>query len=1012
MKKFELLAASAFALVATTPAFAQNAAPPANAQTQADTGGVEDIVVTAQRQSERLQDVPIAVSAFTAENLEKQQIVNPSALQLTLPNVTFTKTNFTSSSFTIRGIGDLCVGVTCDSATAIHVNDMPLLSTRLFESEFYDLERVEVLRGPQGTLFGRNATSGVVNFITAKPDLSDIHAAGEFEYGNYDSKKAKAMFNLPLSSTLGVRVAGLWLNRDGYTNNLRTGNKIDGRDLWSVRGTISWEPSPDTRLDLIGYYFHENDDRSRIQKQYCHRDPTGVLGCLPDRLANEVTNGNALLTTIFTARETLAANLTAAGAGALVPLFTPLATGSLYDINDSFAGASNPRGVRNVNIDFEPTYFAKEQQYTAKFFHDFGGVSFNMTGGYASNEVKSRTDYNLAVSGFSMAALGALNAYATTPVAGPFQPIFAAMKNVLIPNGPAGGLCQSSPDPNNVGVYGGNALGCFPTSLDYDESSQKTEQYSAEAHIDTQFEGPVNFLLGGIYFNSKTRNNSYYVESFGLDYAAGLLGAVQTAGAWGQGATNYPIVYRGSPFYRNNTDFFELKSWGIFGESYFEISDKLKFTAGLRYNHDEKYVRARTSLFSDAIGNAVLVPYGSASMNDALGYANLDFDANTPGNQPFAINTVKFNRLTGRAVLDYRITNDNLVYASYSRGYKSGGFNPPLSPSFSVPTVFAPEKVDSFEIGSKNTFSNGRLRLNVTAFYYRYNNLQLSRIVSRTAVNDNVNADIYGVEAEAVIAPVRNFLVNANFSYLRSKVSQDKFLADTRDPSGGRADAVIIKDISNAANCAVVSNTGSAAAVNAYVGAVNVNALGLRAPTPVPGTNATGAFSTCALLGQIASATTLPAANPLAALQAGLRAQFGVTGALPFTVLGSGVEVNIRDNKLPQAPTFKASVGAQYTINFGDGMSIVPRADLAFTGNSYASVFNRTMDRIAAYEVINAQIQLNGAQDRWYLRGFVQNLTNNNAVTGSYTGDQASGLYTNIFTLEPRRYGIAAGFKF
>src|SRR3546814_15311968 len=97
--------------------------------------------------------------------------------------------NFTGSSFTIRGIGDLCTGTACDQATAIHVNDMPLVSTRLFESEFFDLERVEVLRGPQGTLFGRNATSGVINFITAKPDFSGFHAAGQFEYGNSDSQK-------------------------------------------------------------------------------------------------------------------------------------------------------------------------------------------------------------------------------------------------------------------------------------------------------------------------------------------------------------------------------------------------------------------------------------------------------------------------------------------------------------------------------------------------------------------------------------------------------------------------------------------------------------------------------------------------------------------------------------------------------------------------------------------------------------------------------------------------------
>lgn len=167
--KLSLLVGVCASAVAT-PAFAQSAGG------SADT---EEIIVTAQRQSERLQDVPIAVSAFTPEALDKQQIKNTSDLQLSLPNITFTKTNFTSSSFTIRGIGDLCVGVTCDQATAIHLNDSPLFQTRLFEGEFYDLAQIQVLRGPQGTLFGRNATSGVVDLITAKPDLSKFGASGE-----------------------------------------------------------------------------------------------------------------------------------------------------------------------------------------------------------------------------------------------------------------------------------------------------------------------------------------------------------------------------------------------------------------------------------------------------------------------------------------------------------------------------------------------------------------------------------------------------------------------------------------------------------------------------------------------------------------------------------------------------------------------------------------------------------------------------------------------------------------
>src|SRR5690606_25992479 len=120
-----------------------------------------------------------------------------------------------------------------------------------------------------------------------------------------------------------------------------------------------------------------------------------------------------------------------------------------------------------------------------------------------------------------------------------------------------------------------------------------------------------------------------------------------------------------------------------------------------------------------------------------------------------------------------------------------------------------------------NAFGNGALQFNLTAFYYKYKDLQLSKIVARTAVNDNVDADIYGFEAEAMIRPDPDWVVNLGFSYLHTKVSSDKFTSNPRDFGGGRSDAVIIKDITNAANCAVGSSSGNAAGVNAFVNTVN-----------------------------------------------------------------------------------------------------------------------------------------------------------------------------------------------
>ncbi len=962
----------------------------AHAQTASTSSGVEDIIVTAQRQAQSLQDVPIAVSAFSAEALTEKQINNASQLQLSLPNITFTKGNFTGSSFTIRGIGDLCVGGTCDSATGIATNDMPLFGTRIFETEYFDLERVEVLRGPQGTLFGRNATSGVVNFVTAKPDASGFKASGEGSYGNFNEIRLQGMVNVPLGDTMAIRVAGFYLTRDGYTENLFDGNRIDDRDMYAIRGSFRWEPTDATTIDLMGYYFREDDSRMRIQKQLCQRDPTGVLGCLPGRRANETTNANSTFVGTLSSREFLT---TQGGAG-----IGALGLGSIYG-PDAYTGVVNPTDPRQVNTDFTPEYFTDELQAMARIEHDFGSIRMKASGMYQKNSVDSRQDYNLSVgnpAGYAT-GLNTLEAFANG-AAGPALTQFGDVLNALLPNGANGGVyCTSETEPSGTGAFGGNAL-CDATPQDFDRSSYNSEAWTGELIFTSQFDGRFNFLVGGIYSKLTTTNLDYYVNSFGIDYIAGVLGTATALGQQGAGNVTFPNVYLGTPYFRNNQQDYSLDTWGLFGEGYFDLTDTVKITAGIRYNNDRKFVRARTTLANFP------VPYGVTNAFDSPFVGSFDADPGTPGNQLFQERTVNFKEWTGRLVVDWQVTDQNLLYASYSRGYKSGGINPPLSPVFATPDSFAPEFVDAFEIGSKNRFLDDTLQLNLTAFYYKYKGLQLSRIVNRTSINDNVDANIWGVEVEGVIRPIPPLAVNLGFSYLNTEVASDLFVANPRDPSGGRSDAVIIKDITNGANCAVTSNVGNAAISNGFVAganqAINAGAIpglqagaGLRAPTAFPtgsGINgATGAFSVCGVL-------TALSANPAAGV----------------SVTPVGVEQNLRGRDLPQAPEYKVSLGVQYTVDLQNGMTIVPRWDLNFTGQSYGNIFNGPINRINAYEVMNAQVQINGQDDAWFIRGYIQNITDNQAITGLYVTDQSSGLFTNIFTLEPRRYGIAAGFRF
>ncbi len=350
MRKLHLVSATALAISMAMPAFAQDAP-----QADENTGYNDEIVVTAQRQAQSLQDVPIAVSAFSTEALERQQIDNPQELQLALPSTSITYGNFSGTNITIRGIGSPVVAASGDAGVAIHFNDMPLIASRIFDSEFYDLERLEVLRGPQGTLFGRNATAGVFNIITAKPDLNDFAASGEASYGKFNTIQAKGMVNVPIGDIAGFRLAGMYLKRDGYTKNLNTGNRIDGRDYFSLRGSFKLEPSDSTKFTVSAQYFKEDSNRSRGQKQLCATDVTAILGCRPDQEAFQVINGDATAVGTLGSREFL----TIAGFGPLAAF----ALGSVYgDDGHAYDTAINQPNVRQVAIDFES--FWKSDQLT------------------------------------------------------------------------------------------------------------------------------------------------------------------------------------------------------------------------------------------------------------------------------------------------------------------------------------------------------------------------------------------------------------------------------------------------------------------------------------------------------------------------------------------------------------------------------------------------------------------------------------------------------------------------
>ncbi len=187
--------------------------------------------------------------------------------------MTFTKTNFSGYCIQLRGIGTQAISVTSDPAVAVAFNDIPFIRNHFFEQEFYDVSQVEVLRGPQGTLYGRNATAGVVNLVSAKPS-DRFEAMASVDIGNYNQRRFEGMINLPLlDDRLDLRAAGEWTKRQGYSFNELTDERIDGRDLWSGRLSLSWKPASNMQTYLVWEHFSEDDDRIRSAKQLCKTAP-------------------------------------------------------------------------------------------------------------------------------------------------------------------------------------------------------------------------------------------------------------------------------------------------------------------------------------------------------------------------------------------------------------------------------------------------------------------------------------------------------------------------------------------------------------------------------------------------------------------------------------------------------------------------------------------------------------------------------------------------------------------
>ncbi|WP_419318440.1 TonB-dependent receptor [Caulobacter sp. ErkDOM-E] len=250
MKKIHLLGVSLVALIASSPAFAQS-------QTSSST--VEEIIVTATKREQTLQDVPVSVSVTGAQAVERAQVRDLIDLQSMVPSLKVSQFNAVSqTNFVIRGFGNGNGNDGIESSVAVFIDGVYRSRSSSALDDLPEIERIEVLRGPQSTLFGKNVSAGAISIVTKKPQF-DFGGKAEVSFGNFNQQQLKATVTGPLSDSVAVRLSGGLNKRDGFATNVITGNDVNDRDRWSIRGDVLWLPTDQTSVRIIADYNKINE---------------------------------------------------------------------------------------------------------------------------------------------------------------------------------------------------------------------------------------------------------------------------------------------------------------------------------------------------------------------------------------------------------------------------------------------------------------------------------------------------------------------------------------------------------------------------------------------------------------------------------------------------------------------------------------------------------------------------------------------------------------------------------
>jgi iron complex outermembrane recepter protein len=701
---------SGAALAIAMPAYAQSA-PAEESQ-----GGIKEIVVTAQKRAENVQDVPIAISAFTADALSERAVTSVASISNIAPNVVLDAgTPFSGSSSVIsafiRGIGANDFAFNIDPGVGIYLDGVYLARSVGANQDLPDVERIEVLKGPQGTLFGRNTIGGAISIVTHDPG-KEFRFKGDVTTGRFGLIQTRGTVDIPLTEGLYSSLSFSTKNRKGYLQRLAypgaanfASTPITSYRADNYRNIGLGTEGGDNSYNLRGKLKYNNGGafRATFSADYTNVDQS--------QIANKL---------IATTGAVFAGTYNCAIAGTIA---APGDTTTCGGGPPSFAFIGTPGSINNIGglnfINDIPSIFgvnADANPNNNKLPYDNRFVTNNIDTSYANGNNYS----NLKSYGGSATLEFDLSDTAT------IKSITAYRK---------------------LAWHTGMDLDGSPLNFLHTSFEMNQKQFSQELQLlGSAVDEKLNYVLGAYYFKESGNLHDW------VTFAEGLL---QVDGP-------------------NNL---ATKNFAFFGQVDYKLTDKLGITVGGRYTNENKsfegFQADNNGLTYKILSFLGVPPCAdiSTSISEACRIAAGFPNPGEPLRYYIAGTQKKtFKNFSPKVSLQYHPTDDVMAYATWSKGYKTGGWTTRLSNPLPTAPGFSPEKATTYELGLKSTLIERKLQVNAAVFQTEYKGIQLNfQQGSSPTIQNAGDARIKGFEVEVTAAPTDSLTLNASVGYTDAK---------------------------------------------------------------------------------------------------------------------------------------------------------------------------------------------------------------------------------------------------